>query len=277
MITTGGTGVTGRDVTPEALAPGRREAHRRLRRAVPHAQLRRRSAPRRCSRAPTPRSPAAPTSSACRARPGACRDGWDEILRFQLDIRHRPCNFAELIPRLREHEGLSRTFFTADTHFGHGGALGLFRRPFPSVAEMDAALVERWNEAVAPEDTRLAPGRLRRPRVAPTAPPPSWTALHGAKHLIAGNNDPPAIRALPGWAAVRDYAELELDGRRLVLCHYPLRAWNGQHRGALQLHGHSHGRLKPLPRQFDVGVDAWGFRPVTLGELTGTPVSPDPA
>jgi molybdenum cofactor biosynthesis protein B len=36
--------------------------------------------------------------------PGACRDGWDEILKAQLDIRHRPCNFAELIPRLREHE-----------------------------------------------------------------------------------------------------------------------------------------------------------------------------
>ena len=36
--------------------------------------------------------------------PGACRDGWDEILKPQLDIRHRPCNFAELIPRLREHE-----------------------------------------------------------------------------------------------------------------------------------------------------------------------------
>ena len=36
--------------------------------------------------------------------PGACRDGWDEILQFQLDIRHRPCNFAELLPRLREHE-----------------------------------------------------------------------------------------------------------------------------------------------------------------------------
>ena len=37
--------------------------------------------------------------------PGACRDGWDDILRDQLDIRHKPCNFAELLPRLREHEG----------------------------------------------------------------------------------------------------------------------------------------------------------------------------
>ena len=35
--------------------------------------------------------------------PGACRDGWDDILRWQLDIRHRPCNLTELMPRLQEH------------------------------------------------------------------------------------------------------------------------------------------------------------------------------
>ena len=92
-------------------------------------------------------------------------------------------------------------------------------------------------------------------------------ALNGTKHLIGGNNDPPPIRELAGWASVRDYAEIEVDGRSLVLCHYPLRAWNGQHRGSLQLHGHSHSRLKPLPRQYDVGVDARGFHPVALSEL----------
>jgi molybdenum cofactor biosynthesis protein B len=35
--------------------------------------------------------------------PGACKDAWDQILRFQLDIRHRPCNFVEIMPRLDEH------------------------------------------------------------------------------------------------------------------------------------------------------------------------------
>jgi molybdenum cofactor biosynthesis protein B len=35
--------------------------------------------------------------------PGACRDAWDEILRWQLDVRHRPCNFVEIMPRLNEH------------------------------------------------------------------------------------------------------------------------------------------------------------------------------
>lgn len=43
-------------------------------------------------------------------------------------------------------------FFTADTHFEHGGALGLFRRPFASVAEMNEALIARWNEAVGAVD-----------------------------------------------------------------------------------------------------------------------------
>ena len=56
---------------------------------------------------------------------------------------------------------------------------------------------------------------------------------------------------------------------QLVLCHYAFRSWNGQGKGAVNLHGHSHGRLKPMPRQFDVGVDARGFAPVTLAALLG--------
>jgi hypothetical protein len=43
-------------------------------------------------------------------------------------------------------------FFISDTHFGHGGALGLYRRPFASVAAMNEGLMERWNETVGPDD-----------------------------------------------------------------------------------------------------------------------------
>ncbi len=52
-----------------------------------------------------------------------------------------------------------------------------------------------------------------------------------------------------------------------MLCHYPLRSWHRMARGAFNLHGHSHGRLAPLPRQVDVGVDVFDFRPVTLAEI----------
>lgn len=157
-------------------------------------------------------------------------------------------------------------FFTADTHFGHGGAMGLFRRPFASVAAMDDAIVSRWNAVVSPADTVWHLGdfgvTLREGRAAELL-----AALNGTKHLLVGNNDPDAVRALPDWASVGDYAEMELDGTALRLGHYPFRTWKDDKRGAWNLHGHSHGRLKPLTRQRDVGVDVWDFRPVTLEAL----------
>jgi calcineurin-like phosphoesterase family protein len=156
--------------------------------------------------------------------------------------------------------------FTADTHFGHGGALGLFRRPFASVSEMNQTMIQRWNEAVGPTDEvwHLGDFAVRRPAAEMT---PILAALHGKVHLIVGNNDGPETISLPGFASVQHYAELQVEGVHLVLCHYPFLSWNRMARGAINLHGHSHGRLKPMPRQVDVGVDVWDFRPISLAEL----------
>ena len=90
--------------------------------------------------------------------------------------------------------------------------------------------------------------------------------LNGRKHLIVGNNNPKEVLKFY-WASVQHYAETEAEGIRLVLCHYPFRTWNGMAQGTINLHGHSHGRLKPLTRQFDVGVDVRGFQPITLAAL----------
>ncbi|MGI4795619.1 MAG: hypothetical protein ACRYG8_16410 [Janthinobacterium lividum] len=158
------------------------------------------------------------------------------------------------------------TFFTADTHFGHGGARGLYRRPFATTAEMDEAMLTRWNERVRPDDEVWHLGDFA------LGPKPDRIAdllsrLSGIKHLVTGNNDPATTTGLPGWHSIQAYAELVLNGVGLVLCHYPFRSWRNMHRGWLNLHGHSHGRLSRLPRQFDVGVDPHDFRPVTLAEL----------
>jgi calcineurin-like phosphoesterase family protein len=142
-------------------------------------------------------------------------------------------------------------FFTADTHFGHPGALSLYRRPFASVTPED----EVWHlgDFALRTKTADAAALLRR--------------LNGRKHLVTGNNDPPEIAALPEWSSVCPYVEITVDGRRLVLCHYAFRTWNGMAKGALNLHGHSHGRLKPLPHQVDVGVDVWDFKPLGVHRL----------
>ena len=101
IISTGGTGVTGRDVTPEALArvwdkeiPGFGELFRWLSfQSIGTSTVQSRAT------AGVARGTylfALPGST------GAVKDGWDGILRDQLDSRHRPCNFVELMPRLRE-------------------------------------------------------------------------------------------------------------------------------------------------------------------------------
>jgi calcineurin-like phosphoesterase family protein len=150
------------------------------------------------------------------------------------------------------------TFFTSDTHFGHGGALGLYRRPFASVAAMNEALLERWNATVGREDEVWHLGdfaiRQSAERMAGIL-----HRLAGTKHLVRGNNDPDETVALPGWASVVERAELVVDGVALVLAHHPLDVWPA---GALNLHGHSHGRRKARPMQLDVGVDCWDYRPV---------------
>jgi calcineurin-like phosphoesterase family protein len=93
--------------------------------------------------------------------------------------------------------------------------------------------------------------------------------LHGRKHLIVGNNDGAVVTGCTGWESIQPYAELTVDlmVKKLVLCHYPFRTWRDMRKGSINLHGHSHGRLKPLPRQFDVGVDVWDFRPVSLLDI----------
>ena len=146
-------------------------------------------------------------------------------------------------------------WFTSDTHFGDPRILRIDRRPFRDLPSHDAALVANWNAVVAPDDEVWHLGDFA---LGPDdeAVAGILAGLHGTKHLIIGNNDGPGTLAATGWSSVAHYAELTLDDRRLVLCHYAFRTWNRMGSGVIDLHGHSHGKLKPMPRQYDVGVDA---------------------
>ena len=103
VIATGGTGVTGRDVTPEAFEalyeksiPGFGELFRML----SYEKIGTSTVQSRCTAGVVRGT----YLFALPGSPSACRDGWEGILKTQLDYRYLPCNFVELFPRLREHE-----------------------------------------------------------------------------------------------------------------------------------------------------------------------------
>lgn len=102
VISTGGTGLTGRDVTPEAFHSVYEKEIDGF--SVLFHQV---SAKKIGTSTVQSRATAGVAGGtylfALPGSPGACKDGWDEILKPQLDYRHKPCNFVEIMPRLEEH------------------------------------------------------------------------------------------------------------------------------------------------------------------------------
>jgi calcineurin-like phosphoesterase family protein len=158
-------------------------------------------------------------------------------------------------------------FFTSDTHFNHANILAYCKRPFESLWHMNAELVRRWNERVAPTDVVYHLGDFA---LGPKNDIPGFFAqLNGEKILIVGNHDGGMTRRL-SWLRCLPYIVIEGVG---YCVHNPAHA--PQHASeTLVLHGHLHGTpdLHPFQRHTrltyaDVGVDCWDFRPVTLPEI----------
>ncbi len=102
VISTGGTGLTGRDVTVEAHRDVYEKEIDAFGTVFTHVSMAKIGTSAVQSRA-CGGVAGGTYLFALPGSPGACKDAWDEILAFQLDYRHRPCNFVEIMPRLDEH------------------------------------------------------------------------------------------------------------------------------------------------------------------------------
>jgi len=166
---------------------------------------------------------------------------------------------------------MSKTFFTADTHFGHANIIRYCGRPFETKEEHDRVLIENWNHEVSPKDTvyhlgDFGFGTLEELRKIAGK-------LHGRIHFLKGNHDKPSTLDVIGgrFASIKDVSIIypRYNDRKVTifLSHYAHRSWFKSNHGSWHLWGHSHGNMSPHGLSFDVGVDCWDFRPISLDQV----------
>jgi calcineurin-like phosphoesterase family protein len=166
---------------------------------------------------------------------------------------------------------MSKTiWFASDHHLGHANIIKFCNRPFATTDEMDECLIKNHNELVHPDDDVYFNGDFAFPSYSGEKLLKTINRFHGNKHLILGNHDHPTDWHWRGFKWIKDYYELKIDKRRaIVLFHYAMRVWNKSHHGSIHLYGHSHGTLPDdaTVRSFDVGVDCWDYKPLSLKQV----------
>jgi len=175
---------------------------------------------------------------------------------------------------------MNKIYFTSDLHFGHKNIIQYDNRPFKNIEEMDAELIKRWNNKVDSKDVVYILGDISWHKDNKTVE--IYNQLNGIKKLIKGNHDKLNSSIRSCFESVKDYAEINVDGKKLILSHYPIHFYNHHYHGAIMLYGHVHNSREDdyveEIRQFligegircemyNVGTMMWDYEPVTLEEI----------
>ena len=152
-------------------------------------------------------------------------------------------------------------FFVADEHYfhqskknSHKGVIHYCERPVKNLDEMHDLLITNHNEIVTPNDTTVHLGDFSFGTKEQTGD--VIKKLNGNHIFIRGCHDRWLKKSSPS-RYIRKINNIIFHGE-----HYPLRSWFASYHGfSINVHGHCHGRMEPLPRQWDVGVDNNRFFP----------------
>lgn len=163
-----------------------------------------------------------------------------------------------------------KTFFTADQHWGHNNIIRLQDRPFTTIEEMNECMINAWNKVVDVLDIVYHLGDMFF-KTNQKFMNETLLRLNGQKRLIKGNHDKDKFIDKDWFQQhfiwIRDYWEIEHEGRLIVLSHYPFESWKNSYRGAWHLHGHCHGNLQKKENRLDIGVDSVGITPIEINNI----------
>jgi calcineurin-like phosphoesterase family protein len=151
-------------------------------------------------------------------------------------------------------------YFTADEHYYHKNIIKYCDRPFESLDEMHYELITRFNSMVKKDDITIHAGdfALTKPDLVNNV----IKQLNGNHIFLKGSHD----RWLKG-RSVNQIWEKRIDGILVIICHYCMRTWAASHYNSFHLYGHSHGKLEPIGKSWDIGVDNNNFYPLSWDDI----------
>lgn len=168
-------------------------------------------------------------------------------------------------------------WFTSDLHLGHDNVIKYCFRPFQNVTEMNEAIIENWNKLISPGELVYVLGDVSLAK--PSIGIPLLYRLKGEKILIKGNHDGYSFSQYreAGFVGVFNKASMTFRGKTILLCHYPYLESKKDTRYPERhpkkngydflIHGHVHNLWQKKETQINVGVDVWGFKPVSESQI----------
>lgn len=169
---------------------------------------------------------------------------------------------------------MNNIFVVSDSHFSHlnicGPTLSKWSsgyRNFTSLDEMNSKIINNINSVVREDDILWHLGDFAMGNRS-LVPDLRKRIICKNIHILWGNHDGQIRKQFSHlFASTGNYFELRINNVLVTMMHFPIASWNESGRGAINLHGHSHGRYKPVGRQKDVGVDCNNFIPLNLEDL----------
>jgi calcineurin-like phosphoesterase family protein len=164
-----------------------------------------------------------------------------------------------------------KTWVTSDTHWGHQNIMKfcpVSRARFRNEVDyMNEAMVREWNDLIEPTDLVYILGDVA---FLPAQKAAEYmNRCNGTKILVEGNHDrktlnDPTFRKC--FKEVHKYLDINYNGTKVVMFHYPIAEWDQMHRGAVHFHGHLHGGPSGMEkfRCRDMGMDATGMIAISM-------------
>lgn len=164
-------------------------------------------------------------------------------------------------------------YFTSDLHLNHKNIMKYCNRPFSSVEKMNETIINNFNSVLKSNDTLYILGDVGFGDVEFINN--LLDKINCDKVLITGNHDKHLLRDYNFRKKFKEIREIKVIKDnvygQVTLCHYPMLSWDASFHGSYHLYGHIHNtELEYQPKNsFNVGVDIWDFKPVTLKQIIG--------